>query len=106
MAGVAGGLYVFSKGSVFPDEMSIPRSVDGLVMVLLGGVQTLSGPLFGAAAFHLAAGRNLAPGLLAAASSGGVIIALVLLFPQGLGGMWRQVEERLLARRSDRRRGP
>jgi branched-chain amino acid transport system permease protein len=51
LAGLAGGLYAFSKGSVFPDELSIPRSVDALVMVLLGGVQTLSGPLFGAAAF-------------------------------------------------------
>jgi branched-chain amino acid transport system permease protein len=94
MAGVAGGLYVFSKGSVFPDEMSIPRSVDGLVMVLLGGVQTLSGPIFGAAAFtwlhdeisRLAYWRFIL---------GGVIIGLVLLFPQGLGGIWRQVEARL-----------
>ena len=50
-AGLAGGLYAFSKGSVFPDEMSIPRSIDALVMVLLGGVQTLSGPIIGALAF-------------------------------------------------------
>ncbi|MDX1606382.1 MAG: ABC transporter permease, partial [Candidatus Competibacterales bacterium] len=50
-AGLAGGLYVFSKGSVFPDVLAIPRSVDALVMVLLGGVQTLSGPLFGATAY-------------------------------------------------------
>jgi len=93
MAGVAGGLYVYSKGSVFPDEMSIPRSVDGLVMVLLGGVQSLSGPIFGAAAFtwlhdeisRLAYWRFIL---------GGVIIGLVLLFPQGLGGIWRQVEAR------------
>ena len=93
MAGVAGGLYVFSKGSVFPDELSIPRSVDGLVMVLLGGVQTLSGPIFGATAFtwlhdeisRLAYWRFIL---------GGVIIGLVLLFPQGLGGIWRQVEVR------------
>ncbi|SLN38750.1 ABC transporter permease [Oceanibacterium hippocampi] len=49
-AGLAGGLYAFSKGSVFPDAMSIPRSVDALVMVLLGGVDTLAGPLVGAAA--------------------------------------------------------
>ena len=94
MAGVAGGLYVFSKGSVFPDEMSIPRSVDGLVMVLLGGVQTLSGPIFGAAAFtwlHDAISRlDYWRSIL-----GGVIIGLVLLFPQGLGGIWRQVEARV-----------
>ncbi|MBK8906609.1 MAG: ABC transporter permease [Rhodospirillales bacterium] len=51
MAGLAGGLYAFSKGSVFPDELAIPRSVDALLMVLLGGVQTLSGPIVGAFAF-------------------------------------------------------
>lgn len=91
MAGIAGGLYVFSKGSVFPDEMSIPRSVDGLVMVLLGGVQTLSGPIFGAAAFtwlydtfsRLEYWRFIL---------GGTIIGMVVAFPQGLGGIWRQLE--------------
>ena len=64
-------------------------------MVLLGGVQTLSGPLFGAAAFtwlqdtisRLEFWRLIL---------GSTIIALVLLFPQGLGGVFRQLEERLL----------
>ena len=45
LAGLAGGLYVFAKGSVFPTEMEIARSFDALIMVLLGGVKTLSGPL-------------------------------------------------------------
>lgn len=53
MAGLAGAVFVFSKGSVFPDEMSITRSIDGLIMVLLGGVHALSGPLIGAGAFVL-----------------------------------------------------
>ncbi len=91
MAGIAGGLYVFSKGSVFPDEMSIPRSVDGLVMVLLGGVQTLSGPIFGATAFtwlHDAISRLDYWRFIL----GGTIIGLVLAFPQGLGGIWQQLE--------------
>jgi len=111
MAGIAGGLYVFSKGSVFPDEMSIPRSVDGLVMVLLGGVQTLSGPIFGAAGFtwlHDAISRpdwwfalrdmipygpDFLPGTVPwRFILGGTIIGLVLAFPQGLGGVWRQLE--------------
>src|SRR3546814_7743688 len=35
LAGLAGGLFAFSKGSIFPDEMSIPRSFDALLMVLL-----------------------------------------------------------------------
>ncbi|MEE8416901.1 MAG: ABC transporter permease, partial [Desulfobacterales bacterium] len=50
-AGLAGGIYVFSKGSVFPDEMAIPRSFDFLYMVLLGGVENLFGPVVGSAAF-------------------------------------------------------
>lgn len=47
-AGIAGGLYVFAKGSVFPTAVSIPTSVDALLMVMLGGIETLAGPLVGA----------------------------------------------------------
>ena len=51
LAGLAGAIFVFSKGSVFPDELAIPRSIDGLIMVLLGGVHSLFGPLLGAGSF-------------------------------------------------------
>ena len=44
-------LFAFSKGSISPEVMAIGRSIDALVMVLLGGVQTLAGPIVGAAAF-------------------------------------------------------
>src|SRR5690606_40903236 len=44
-AGLAGALFVFSKGSAAPEVISISKSVDALVMVLLGGVQTLIGPV-------------------------------------------------------------
>ena len=50
-AGLAGAIYVFSKGSVFPDEMAIARSFDFLLMVLLGGIDTISGPIAGSAVF-------------------------------------------------------
>ena len=50
-AGLAGGLFAFSKGSISPETLAIPRSVDALVMVLLGGLNALAGPLLGAAAF-------------------------------------------------------
>jgi len=88
MAGLAGGLFAFSKGSVFPDEMSIPRSFDALLMVLLGGIESLTGPVVGAAAFTW-----LHDELITFAYwrllLGVVIVALVLLFPQGLGGAAR-----------------
>jgi branched-chain amino acid transport system permease protein len=87
-AGLAGGLFAFSPGSVVPDEMSIPRSFDALLMVLLGGVESLSGPLVGAAAFTWLHDQLIAFEywrLLV----GLAIVALVLLFPQGLGGAAR-----------------
>ncbi len=83
--GLAGGIYVFSKGSVFPDEMAIPRSFDFLYMVLLGGVETLFGPVVGSAAFtwlHDKISRidfwQLILGL--------IFIVLVVAFPQGIAG--------------------
>lgn len=95
MAGLAGGLFAFSKGSVFPDEMSIPRSFDALLMVLLGGIESLTGPLVGAAAFTYLHDQlisfeywRLLVGL--------TIVALVLLFPQGLGGAARHYLGRYL----------
>src|SRR3546814_18500243 len=53
LAGLAGALYVFSKGSTSPEVMTVGKSVDGLVMVLLGGIHTLFGPVAGAAAFTI-----------------------------------------------------
>ncbi|RYX87362.1 MAG: ABC transporter permease, partial [Bradyrhizobiaceae bacterium] len=51
ICGVAGGLFAFAKGSISPETIAVSRSIDGLVMVLLGGLQTLSGPIVGASVF-------------------------------------------------------
>jgi branched-chain amino acid transport system permease protein len=94
-AGLAGGLYAFSKGSISPDStMAVSRSIDALVMVLLGGVQTLSGPVVGAAVFTwlqdtIARNPDYWRALL-----GGTILAIVLLFPQGIVGALRALFER------------
>ncbi len=87
MAGIAGALFAFSKGSIAPDStLSVQRSIDALVMVLLGGVQTLSGPVVGAAAFTwlqdvIARNTDYWRAMLGAA-----ILVLVLVFPQGVVG--------------------
>ena len=51
VAGLAGALFAFSKGRISPETIAVGTSVDGLVMVLLGGVQTLAGPVVGASLF-------------------------------------------------------
>ncbi len=48
VAGIGGALFAYLKGSVFPDSLGISLSVDALVMVLLGGVETVSGAVIGA----------------------------------------------------------
>ena len=92
MAGVAGGLFVFSKGSVFPSELEIARSFDALIVVFLGGVKTLSGGVVGGASLEAIKDFltrfeywRLALGLL--------IIGVVILAPDGIVGSLRRAAE-------------
>ncbi len=90
-AGIAGALFAFSKGSISPEALNVSRSVDGLVMVLLGGIQTLAGPVVGAVSYTwlhdvMARSTEYWRALL-----GAVILILVLLFPQGIAGFFRQL---------------
>jgi branched-chain amino acid transport system permease protein len=85
-AGLAGAVYAFSKGSISPSAISIGQSTDALVMVLLGGVETLTGPVVGGAIFtwlrdELARRTDFWRAVL-----GVVILLIVLAFPQGLVG--------------------
>lgn len=95
VAGLAGALFVFSKGSLAPDVLAIPRSVDALVMVLLGGVETLAGPAVGALVFTLLSDWLTRATEYWQAVLGAVIVALTLLFPRGITGTF----ETWLARR-------
>jgi len=73
----------------------VSKSIDGLVMVLLGGVQTLVGPIVGAVTFtwlHDTVARNTD---YWRAMLGAIILILVLLFPQGIAGFVQQLLSRL-----------
>jgi len=88
-AGVAGALYAFSKGSISPESLAVPRSIDALVMVLLGGLHTLTGPVWGAALFTWLEDSVSRGFEFWRAVIGVVMLAVVLAFPGGLGTMWR-----------------
>ncbi len=96
-AGAAGSLYIFSKGSISPESLSVPRSVDGLVMVLLGGIQNLTGPVWGAAIFTWLQDAVAREMDYWRAVLGAIILALVLVFPQGIAGF---IGERIAAWRA------
>jgi branched-chain amino acid transport system permease protein len=86
LAGVAGVMHAFSKGSISPDVLAIPRSVDALVMVLMGGINTLAGPIVGAAAFTWLQDSLARSTDYWRAALGVTILLIVLLFPRGIVG--------------------
>ena len=86
LAGMAGVMHAFSKGSISPDVLAIPRSVDALVMVLLGGINTLAGPIVGAAAFTWLQDTLARSTDYWRAALGVTILLIVLLFPRGIVG--------------------
>ncbi|MGF6299127.1 branched-chain amino acid transport system permease protein [Paraburkholderia sp. WC7.3g] len=88
--GLAGSLYAFSKGNISPEVISVSRSVDGLVMVLLGGLQTLSGPIVGAAVFTWLQDTVARQTDYWQALLGLAILLLVVAFPQGIVGFVRE----------------
>jgi branched-chain amino acid transport system permease protein len=94
VCGIAGGLFAFAKGSISPETIHINRSIDGLVMVLLGGVQTLTGPIVGASVFAVLQDTVMRQTEYWRALMGVIILLLVLTFPQGIAGaigsLWRK----------------
>ncbi len=95
VCGVAGGLFAFAKGSISPETIGVSRSIDGLVMVLLGGIQTLAGPIVGASVFATLQDTVMRQTDYWRALLGAIILLLVLAFPQGIAGgfaaLWRRL---------------
>ena len=84
-AGLAGGIFAFSKGSVFPDTLAIPRSVDALVVVLLGGLHAPAGPILGAGVFSVL--EDVLSRLeYWRAMLGASVIIIALFAPNGIAG--------------------
>lgn len=102
LAGLAGGIFVFSKGSVFPTELEIAASFDALIVVFLGGVKTLAGGVVGAGFLTMTEDWitrleywRLILGLM--------IIAVVIIMPEGIVGSLRSLGNRLRGRQEESR---
>jgi branched-chain amino acid transport system permease protein len=85
--GLAGATFVFLKGSVFPNYLHVPMSVEPLVMVLLGGVQSLAGAPLGAAIYKVLDTVLTQYTEYWQIVLGGILILLVVVFPRGVLGV-------------------
>src|SRR5262245_9554672 len=99
VCGVAGGLFAFAKGSISPETIGVGRSIDGLVMVLLGGIQTLTGPIVGASVFATLQDTVMRQTEYWRALLGLIILLLVLAFPQGIVGAFQSIWHKAGAKR-------
>jgi branched-chain amino acid transport system permease protein len=85
-AGLGGATFVFLKGSAFPTMVDAAASVQPLVMVLLGGVESFAGPLAGAAVYKVLDTLITRVTDYWSAVLGVVLLVLVIAFPRGLMG--------------------
>lgn len=89
-AALAGMLHAFYQPIVSPNTASVGFTVAALLMILMGGVGTLSGALVGAALYRLLDYfLNRYFGENASFLLGSVYVALVLFVPYGVVGTWR-----------------
>jgi branched-chain amino acid transport system permease protein len=94
VAGIAGAMFAYLKGSVFPDNLGIPLSVDALVMVLLGGVETVSGAVVGAIVYKALSIWLVSQTDLSKLVLGAFIVLIVVVFPKGIVGMLETFRQR------------
>jgi branched-chain amino acid transport system permease protein len=88
-AGLAGGIFVFLKGSVFPGYVDVPMSVEPVVMVLLGGIGSFAGPSVGAVVYKLLDTLITRYTEYWQLVLGAILIGLVTAFPRGIVGVLR-----------------
>lgn len=89
LAGLAGMLEAIHTGYVSPGHLGWHQSGLVMMMVILGGVGTLYGPVIGVFAFGLLRDKLQDVTEHSTLFIGIFIIAVVVFFPRGIGGIFR-----------------
>jgi branched-chain amino acid transport system permease protein len=91
LSGMAGGLMLYLKGSAFPSYVEIQTSFDAFVMALLGGLQSLNGPIVGAVIYRLLKTTLQTYVYHWNMIVGAILILIALFLPRGLSGLIEDV---------------
>jgi len=97
-AGIAGGLFAHLQSTIRPDDFKFDRSIDMIVMIIVGGLGSVTGAVLGAAivGITLELTRDLQQYRLVAYAL--MLILLMLFRPQGMLGRREHAPLRLLSR--------
>jgi branched-chain amino acid transport system permease protein len=94
VASVGGWLYALQSAFVFQDLLGPANSLNGLVYALIGGVDSIVGPLMGAAGLRFISERLSQASTQSSLYVGAVLLLVVFFIPEGLVGRWRQLLQR------------
>ncbi|MBC7870107.1 MAG: branched-chain amino acid ABC transporter permease [Chitinophagaceae bacterium] len=105
MAALAGMLQVMLNKKVGPELLAVGNTVDPLLMTIIGGIGTFTGPVIGATGLHLLdtilreatfqiGGVTLVIADIWGLLLGVIFILVVLIFPQGVIGTWQRLRGR------------
>ncbi len=101
VAGLAGCLFAAWGGFISPTVFSLTNSAEVIIFVLVGGLGTLVGPMLGAVLIqwliNTAGGQGVVDANL---GLGLILVAFVLLIPQGVVPVVRGLFERVVGRAS------
>jgi branched-chain amino acid transport system permease protein len=93
IAGLGGALHACYSETVTPDDVGFSLSALVLVMVLIGGVGTIWGPIVGAV-FVIIVRDELSTNFQQwEALIGAIFIAFVYLAPAGVAGFWQRIRQ-------------
>jgi branched-chain amino acid transport system permease protein len=93
-AGLVGSLYAAYFGYISPLVFTFEYSVNVLVYIVVGGFGFFAGPIVGAVALSLALEMFRVTGALQMLAFGLILVASMLLMPQGISGAWNKVMQR------------
>lgn len=91
LAGIAGTLFGVFQGNAFPDYAGISFTIDALVMVVIGGLRSFAGGIYGAVIYMLLktfASRYISHWELVV---GVILLAVVLASPGGFAGLLKRL---------------
>ncbi len=86
LTGLAGGLFALTQINFVPSDMfGMTWTIEALVMVIIGGMGSVLGPVVGALAIYYGISTELATyPTLSLFLEGGLLLAIVRFFPEGL----------------------
>jgi branched-chain amino acid transport system permease protein len=94
IASLGGWLYALQTSFVFIDLLGIANSTNGLVYALIGGVDTIFGPLLGAAILRALTDQLSRAGTQSSLFIGIMLMLVVYLIPEGVLGLRHRFKKR------------